>query len=120
MSQSSPNTSGIFPVGYRVLVKPDPLEEKTAGGIIIAEPIREQHDRAQATGRLVAVGAFAWKEWPAGWAKPGDRVLFDKYGGTHMTGEDGELYRLLNDQQVTAIVSEKVNLSDFRKREQYK
>ena len=54
------NRSGVTPVGYRVLVKPDVLEQKTKGGIIIAETIREGQDRAQTTGTLVAVGPDAW------------------------------------------------------------
>lgn len=114
------NTSGICPAGYRVLVKPDPVEERTAGGIVIPETSREEHSRAQATGRLVACGEWAWKDWRAPWAKAGDRVLYSKYSGVHMRGEDGQLYRLLNDEAITAVISETLDLSEFAKREKVK
>ena len=117
---SAMNLSGITPVGYRVLVKPDALEEKTKGGIVIPTTMRDDHDRAQATGTVVALGEFAFKEWPVNWALTGDRVLFSKYGGIHLTGADGELYRLLNDEQITAKVSDKVDLSDVASRERFK
>ena len=114
---SEKNPSGITPVGYRVLVKPDALEKTTRGGIVIPETSREGHDRAQATGRVVAFGEFAYKEWPRRWVSTGDRVLFSKYGGTHLTGEDGELYRMLNDEQIVAKVSDSLDLSEVASRE---
>ena len=117
---SETNQSGIYPVGYRVLVKPDPVEEKTAGGIVIPETMREEHDRAQATGRLVAIGEWAWKDWQRRWASVGDRVLYSKYSGTHMIGDDGQVYRLLNDEAIVAKVSETLDLSEFAKREKFK
>ena len=119
-SSTSVNRSGIEPVGYRVLVKPDVLKETTPGGIVIPESLKEGHSMAQMTGRIVALGEFAWKEWPVRWAAVGDRVSFSKFGGIHMYGEDGELYRLLNDEQITAKVSDQLDLSEFKKREQFK
>jgi chaperonin GroES len=116
---SETNLSGIYPVGYRVLVKPDPIEQKTAGGIVIPDSLKEGHDRAQATGQVIALGEFAFKEWPRHWASVGDRVLFAKYGGIHMIGEDGESYRLLNDEQITAKISDELNLSEFAQREKF-
>lgn len=108
------NSSGIFPVGYRVLVKPDPIKETTAGGIIIAETIRDSRHQAQTTGTLVAVGDFAWKEYPWHWAKPGDRVIFARYGGLDLEGADGEHYRMLNDEQITGLAGPDLDLTDVR------
>lgn len=113
------NTSGIMPLGYRVLVRPDAIEEKTKGGILIPEPERDKFDRAQQTGTLVAIGEFAWRDYLARWAKPGDRVVFARYGGAHMVGKDGVLYRMLNDEQVIAAVEPGVSLSDLQGRESY-
>jgi len=109
------NGSGIWPVGYRVLVRPDPIEETTAGGIIIAETIRDAHGQAQTTGTLVACGPDAWREFQGKWAKPGDKVLFAKYGGLMIEGLDGQQYRLLNDEQITAVADPAFRLTDVSK-----
>jgi chaperonin GroES len=113
------NTSEIYPVGYRVLVKPDPIKEMTEGGILIPENQREDHTRAQATGIIVACGEFSYQDWPRHWVKAGDRVLYSKHAGTHLTGADGEHYRLLNDEQITCIIGPNIDLSDFGTREKF-
>lgn len=107
------NESGYYPAGYRVLVKPDPIDKTTKGGIYIPATSREQHGRAQTLGTLIAIGPFAWNDYPAAWAKPGARVLFAKYGGLHLRGKDGADYRMLNDEQITAVVDPEVKLSDI-------
>ena len=114
MSESL-NGSGIWPVGYRVLVKPDPIEETTKGGIIIAETIRDAHGQAQTTGTLVAAGPDAWREFLGKWAKVGDKVVYAKYGGLVIAGLDGAEYRLLNDEQITAVADPKFRLTDVSK-----
>lgn len=133
------NKSGIYPCGDRVLVKPDTLEEKTEGGIIIPATDRDRHQMAQATGVLVAMGPDvwthsietverlidgAWKEverkrtgYSEPFAKVGDRVSFAKYAGLQVTGEDGESYRILNDEDITTVVSEKVEFTDLKTRQ---
>lgn len=96
----------IEPAGHRVIVKPDPLEEVTAGGIVIAHGAdKKRKEQAQQTGVIVSVGITAWKAYDEGepWAAVGDRVYFAKYGG-HIIEEDGIEYRLLNDEDVTAII----------------
>ena len=103
MSATS-NASGVWPVGYRVLVKPDDVEQTTKGGIVIAETIREGHSNAQTTGRLVAAGPDCWREFQGKWAKVGDKVLFARHGGLLIHGMDGQDYRLLNDEQISAVV----------------
>lgn len=100
------NSSGIQPLDMRVLVKPDPVEEKTAGGIILIADAVEKQKYATVKATLVAAGVNAWAEacvHPAFVAPvPGDRVLIAKYGGVELKGEDGADYRILNDVDVTA------------------
>ena len=105
------NKSGISPVGYRVLVKPEPIEERTAGGIIIAQT--DPYKQAQCAGTVVAIGEDCWREFKSPWAKVGDRVLFAKYGGLMRKGLDGEEYRILNDEQITCVISKDLNVSDI-------
>ena len=71
---------------------------------------------AQTLGTLVAVGETAWSEAisdarNAGLAftapKPGDRVVFPKYGGQVIEGpKDRQTYRLLNDEDLTGRLEE--------------
>lgn len=132
------NESGIYPSGNRVLIKPDPLEEKTEGGIIIPEKDRKRHQQAQTAGTLIAIGPDAWSHmtkqtyrvidgdmrlvevvtsgYSTPFAEEGDRVAFARYGGLDVKGKDGETYRILNDEDITARVSNAVEFTDFESR----
>ena len=130
------NKSGITPVGDRVIVKPDIIKE---GLIEIPDAVKDKHMDAQAIGTFIAAGPDAWihrKEtiydmndnggkrpaqekiigYTEPFAKPGDRVAFAKYGGLPVTGEDGEKYRILNDEDITAQVSNDVSFTDLETR----
>jgi chaperonin GroES len=80
------------PMGDRVLVKPDSMEEKTASGIIIPDTARKEKPE---TGIVVAVGAGKRgddnKITPVS-VKVGDKVMFSKYGYDEVTIGDGEYY----------------------------
>lgn len=133
------NESGISPRGDRVLVKPDKLEEVTKGGIIIPESDRDKHQMAALTGIVVEVGPDVWRHsietverlidgaWKeverrsVGYSEPfasvGDRISFARYAGHIQFGKDGEEYRMMNDEDVTAIIDPEVDFTEFRKRE---
>lgn len=104
------NTSGIEPLDVRVLVKPDPVEHVTRGGIILAETTIEQQKYATVKGTLVAVGVNAFAEARANpdFAAPskGSRVMVAKYGGVQIKGDDGDDYRIMNDEDVVALLKE--------------
>jgi len=106
----SENKSGIQPMDLRVLVRPDKVEDKI-GSIFIPDSKKESDQFAQCKATIVAVGENAWEEAASRSAAfrkpmPGDRVLISKYGGITVTGSDGEDYRLLNDEDVTARLEE--------------
>lgn len=97
----------IVPAGHRVLVKVDESEKVTKGGIIIADSIADKNTEANIFGIVVAVGTNAWKAFDGGepWAAVGDRVAFAKYGGFIIQDPDnGEKFRLLNDDDITAVI----------------
>lgn len=98
----------VLPAGHRVLVKPDPIEKVSEGGIIIQYENKNRVEEAQVTGTVVEVGPQAWKDFSDGtpWAKNGDRVLFAKYGGYAIEIEE-EYHRIMNDEDITAIIEEK-------------
>ena len=103
------NKSGIYPVEFKVLVKPRIVEEKSKGGIIFPDQVKEKEKFAQQEGVVIAISPDAFEferncEWKR---KPdeGDTVLFDRYAGCTVKGKDGEEYRLINDKEIGAIVN---------------
>lgn len=111
----------LEPAGHRVLIRPDPLSEVEAkelaqfeslakSGFEIADAKdRKRKEGAVSKGTIVEVGMNAWKAYDDGvpWAKVGDRVYFAKYGGTEIK-ENGETLRILNDEDVIAIIHDEV------------
>jgi chaperonin GroES len=106
------NTSGIEPLDLRVLVRLDPVTEKTAGGIFLPDQVKEQEKFATVKATMVAVGINAFAEAKGNPAftppQPGNRVMIAKYGGVNVKGDDGADYRLLNDADVVALLREAV------------
>jgi len=92
----------IRPLNDRILVKRLEEEGKTAGGIIIPDSAKEK----PAEGEIVAVGAGKLNdkgERIAMDVKPGDRVLFSKYGGTDVKIE-GEDYLIMREDDILGVV----------------
>lgn len=97
------NPSKINPLDLRVLVLPDKQEEKI-GSIYIPDQERERREMAECRALLVAVGENAFAEMNGTKPKPGDRVLMAKYAGIMTKGDDGEEYRLVNDEDICAVL----------------
>lgn len=93
----------IKAVGHNLIVKPFPVEEVSAGGIVLNPSKREQ--AAQVKGELVSIGPNAWKAFDDGepWAELGQTVFYAQYGGAVIKDEDGEEYRLLRDEDIAAV-----------------
>lgn len=105
------NTSGIVPVDMRVLVKPDPVEEVTKGGVFLADSTKEKQKYAGTKATLIAVGPNAFLDWgtdadgePKNGVKPGSRVHFAQFSGSEIKGADGERYVIMNDKDLTAVL----------------
>jgi len=92
----------IRPLNDRILVKRLEEEEKTAGGIIIPDTAKEK----PAEGEIIAVGPGKLNDKgeriPAD-VKPGDRVLFSKYGGTDVKIE-GQDYLVMREDDILGVV----------------
>lgn len=94
-------------LGNRVLILPDPIPEKTSGGIFRPDTTVEHEKYHVVMGTIKAIGDYAWQGFfdSKPWAKVGDRVVYAKYGG--MIVEDNKIqYRLLNDEDIMAIVED--------------
>jgi chaperonin GroES len=105
------NPSGIVPMDLRILVRPDTVEEKSKGGIIIPESAQEKEKYAQCKATVVAIGENAFEEAASrspAFVKPqpGTRVLIAKYGGVLLKGNDGVEYRIMNDEDIIARLEE--------------
>jgi len=87
----------IKPLADRVLVKPAVAEEKTLGGIIIPNSVKEKPLK----GEIVAVGNGTKDEEMV--VKAGDSVLYGKYAGTEIE-LDGETYLIMRQSDLLAII----------------
>lgn len=96
----------IKPAGHRVLVRPDNIETKTEGGILLPENDKGRKVQAQVVGTLIDVCFSAWRDFGKGepWAKAGDRVMFAKFAGIEVE-IDNVPHRVMNDEDITAVVT---------------
>ena len=101
------NTSGIRPVGHRVLVLPEKTERKTESGIILHDSYADREDMAQIEAIVVEVGLSAWADQAVSgaWAKVGDRVMLAKYSGLLKEGKDKQMYRLVSDLDIVGVLT---------------
>jgi len=99
----------IRPVEYKILIKTDPVETITKGGIILPDTGRDREHIAQEQGEIIAMGACACSEvdiWGVNPPKPGDRVIFSKYAGA-VIKKLGKDYRLIQDKDLGAVIEAK-------------
>ena len=102
------NPSGIVPLDLRILVRPDPVEEVTKGGIILADTTKDRQKYAATQATLIALGENAFKEWGAARKpEPGARVCYAQYAGAEQKGIDGERYVVMNDADLLAVIEER-------------
>jgi co-chaperonin GroES (HSP10) len=87
-----------LPLGTRVLVQIDKVEEKSEGGIVLVESTVENEKTMTQTGTLVAIGPCAFSGFGDGspWAEVGDKVRFIRHAG-QLIEVEGIEYRILND-----------------------
>lgn len=109
--ENSNNKSGIHPIGDRVLICPEEVEEVTKSGIVIHSMSQaEKEQLAQVFGRVVEFGDDCWPGYQRD-HKPvavGDRVIFGKYAGMVFKGLDGVEYRILRSEMIHSKVEEGV------------
>lgn len=99
---------GFDPVEYKVIVAPAEVAKASPGGILFVDETKDMDGLAEVWGRLVAASplAFNFDVWPEDAPprpKPGDTVLYGKYAGTMIKGDDGRDYRLMHDKDICAV-----------------
>ncbi len=87
----------VKPLSDRVLVLPNPAEEKTAGGLFIPDTAKEK----PLAGKVVAVGPGTSEIKME--VSVGDQVLYGKYAGQelHIDGVD---YLIMKQSDIMAII----------------
>ncbi|MFH1575846.1 MAG: co-chaperone GroES [Candidatus Nealsonbacteria bacterium] len=93
----------IKPISDHILIEPIKGEEKSKGGILLpqtAEKERPEQGKVIAVGpgRKNKTGNFIPME-----VKPGDKILFTKYGPNEIKVEDKE-YLIAKEEDVLAIL----------------
>jgi chaperonin GroES len=92
----------LRPLGDRVIVKAAPHEEKTKGGLVLPDTVKEK----PIEGVVVSVGAG--KKTDDGKIIPidlkvDDKVIYSKYSGTEVKVEDEE-YLVISERDILAVI----------------
>ena len=94
------------PTGWRMLILPFKMGEKTKGGVVLADETIERSQVASTCGLVLRMGPYCYdkQKFPEGpWCKKGDWVIFARYAGSRILIDGGEV-RLLNDDEVLATI----------------
>jgi co-chaperonin GroES (HSP10) len=97
------------PVGYKLLVYINYLQEKLESGMYQPKESRNLYESAAIWGYVIALGPEAYRDEKRfngiPWCKEGDRIMFRAYSGTRFKrGDYPFLYVLMNDDAVEAVM----------------
>ena len=115
------------PTGWRILIAPVKIREKTDGGIVLIDESKKTAEYFRDIGKVVAMGHGCYEhpkfqggisledKTPKPWCKVGDIVSYSSYTGKDITlKHEGELIKLkfINDDEVVAVI-EDLSVMDF-------
>lgn len=86
-----------IPVGERIIVKPDPVEEITKGGIVLADTAKEK----SIIGTVISIGDEKRFKFQL---KPGQRVRFSQYAGTEIQNKGEEPLLVMREDEIYTII----------------
>ena len=99
------------PVEYKVLVKPDKIEETDPVvkrcndlGIELPESEKAREKMKQITGTLIAVGGKAFEDFGDPSPVIGQKVYFAKYAGLVLKDDNEQEFRLMSDKDITGVL----------------
>ena len=105
------------PTGWRMLVLPYKGAGKTKGGVLLADQTMEERGYTTVTGLVLKMGPDCYtekKRYPQGpWCKKGDWIIFGRYAGARFGIEGGEV-RILNEDEIIAVVKDPEDILQFR------
>ena len=100
------------PTGWRMLVLPFRMNEKSKGGVLFANETVDRQQVASQCGNVLAMGPDCYRDkdrFQEPWCKVGDWVIFARYAGSRIEIDGGEV-RLLNDDEVLATVQDPTDI----------
>lgn len=96
------------PKGYRILVKPLTIKDKTDGGIYRPDDLIAKEEVAAVVALVVRLGPDCYKDkkrFSEPWCKEGDFITFRPYSGTRMKIL-GHEFRIIYDDTVESVVED--------------
>ena len=97
------------PTGWRLVLFPLKLSNKTASGIHLTDETVTESQLTTNICKVLKVGPDAYKDkekFPTGpWCKQDDWVLITRYAGSRIRIDGGEL-RIINDDEILAVVDD--------------
>lgn len=100
--------TAVHPCGWRLLIRVPVIQEKSPGGIIIPDQVKDLERVMTMFGEVMELGPLAFTRGDMGgfkWCCIGDLVLLNKYAGARIM-IDGVEHRLINDDEVQAVISD--------------
>ena len=91
------------PVGYRILLRPRGVIEKTKGGIILTDTNKDDQTYLNSVGQIIAMGPECYSDRKKPWCKIGDWVIFGRYAGARVSVQTVKMV-LLNDDEIIATI----------------
>jgi len=91
------------PVGYRILIRPRGVIEKTKGGIILTDSSKDGQSYLNSVGQVIAMGEECYSDRKKPWCKIGDWVIFGRYAGARISVQTVKMV-LLNDDEIIATL----------------
>ena len=99
--------------GYHILVRPVSVKNKTKGGLLLPDSVKDDVAYLTTVGKVLVVGDLAYKDedkFPNGkWCDVGDYVCYARHAGQKLYYKGIRLL-LLFDDQVMMKVDEPTNL----------
>ena len=92
----------LNPLADRIVIQPKEAEEKTSGGIILPDTVKEKPVEgtivAAGPGKVADNGELVKMD-----VKVGDKVLYGKYSGNEVT-LGGEEYLIMRESDIFAVI----------------
>lgn len=99
------NKSGFRATGHRILLVPDEVEKKSAGGIVLVDKTVNAEENMAVIATVVEIGHDAWADKSTDFCEVGDRVLIGQYVGKfHTSPVDGKKYRFVTDLDIISPI----------------
>ena len=93
--------------GYHVLVRPVSIKQKTKGGILLPDKLKDDIAYLTTVGKVLKLGNLAYKDkekFPAGkWCDKGDYVAYGKHTGQKFVYKGFKLLLLFDDQIIMKV-----------------